>query len=346
MSSATSSRAAPLAGLGALAAIALTLLLVVALLGGHSASPCIAGSSSPAASTPAPTATPGQVLAGRVSWFGGPNDPTSGPTTASGEPVTVPGIAVFNTATLGGYWRVTFPNHRTAILRQTDIGPAPYTGRVLDVLYSALSAIGYSEHDFPTDSTIAAEYLGSSPKWAARAVGGAAPELGAAPGLPGCPGAVSTTPGPRARILANGDAAAPAGAPPQVQAMIAAGNQIIHRYYQYGGGHPNFLTAPGLDCSSAVSYVLAGGHELGATTQLNSAALTSTGLETWGTAGAGRWVTVYANAGHTFVAVAGIYMNTVPGTPHVPEGTGPRWRTDFQSSSEYGSWTVRHPEGL
>src|SRR5437764_10450517 len=44
-------------------------------------------------------------------------------------------------------------------------------------------------------------------------------------------------PGSRARILAGGVAAAPAGAPAAVQDMIAAGNRINHFPYSYGGGH-------------------------------------------------------------------------------------------------------------
>jgi hypothetical protein len=115
--------------------------------------------------------TSGTTLQGKVSWFGGPGDSTSGPTTASGLPVTQPGIAVYTTETLGGYWVVRFPNGRTAVLQQTDFGPAPWTGRVLDVLYSALPAIGYNQLNFPTDSQIAARYLGKSQKWARIAIG-------------------------------------------------------------------------------------------------------------------------------------------------------------------------------
>ncbi len=40
-----------------------------------------------------------------------------------------------------------------------------------------------------------------------------------------------TTPGAVARVLPNGLAAIPQGAPAAVQEMIAAGNQIIHYPY-------------------------------------------------------------------------------------------------------------------
>jgi hypothetical protein len=105
---------------------------------------------------------PGQKLNGKVSWFGGPKDTTSTSTTASGKPVSVPGIAVYNQSTLGGYWLVQFPNGKKLVLQQTDIGPAPWTGRVIDVTYSALPAAGYSTGNFPTDSTVHARYLGKS----------------------------------------------------------------------------------------------------------------------------------------------------------------------------------------
>lgn len=102
----------------------------------------------------------GATLTGKVSWFGGAGDPTSGPTTASGKPVSSGGIAVYNQATLGGWWAVTFPNGRTVTLQQNDIGPAPWTGRVVDVEASSLGAAGYSESNFPTNSTVKAVYLG------------------------------------------------------------------------------------------------------------------------------------------------------------------------------------------
>jgi len=96
----------------------------------------------------------------------------------------------------------------------------------------------------------------------------------------GCSAAFGTpiVPGTKARILADGVAAAPADAPAEVQAMIAAGNRINHFPYSYGGAHgdpaqtmsqtsPNPGAVPGAeenggpgyDCSSATSYVLWGG---------------------------------------------------------------------------------------
>ena len=70
--------------------------------------------------------------------------------------------------------------------------------------------------------------------------------------------------------------------------MIAAANQIIDKPYVWGGGHASF-NARGYDCSGAVSYALHGAGLL-------SSPEDSTGLESFGSRGPGRWVTVYADA--------------------------------------------------
>lgn len=163
------------AGLLALLA-AVVAVSVIAALFGQNPSPCQAPATGAPASLPAP-GTGSQALRGKVSWFGGPNDRTTGPTTASGLPVSRPGIAVYNTQTLHGFWWMRFPNGRTTILQQTDIGPAPWTGRVLDVLFSALPRSGYTERTFPTDAQIEARYLGKDRKYAAVAGALSADEL-------------------------------------------------------------------------------------------------------------------------------------------------------------------------
>ena len=112
---------------------------------------------------PSLATNPGQSVSGKVSWFGGPHDSSDSGHTASGVPTSVPGIAVYNRATLGGYWRVTAPNGKTAVLKQTDLGPADWTGRKVDVTYSALGQLGYNEGNFPTDGQVHATYLGHNP---------------------------------------------------------------------------------------------------------------------------------------------------------------------------------------
>jgi len=183
----------------------------------------------------------------------------------------------------------------------------------------------------------------------------------------GCaPVSGTTTPGAVAQILPNGLAEIPQGAPPAVQEMIAAGNQIIGYPYSYGGGHspasmrippgPNADPGaqenggPGYDCSSAVSFVLWGGG-LGQSL-LGGQVDDSWGLMGVGQPGAGQWVTIYAGTsggqGHTFIEVAGIVLDTVHGTPTAPGGTGPRWQPASEISYELasGSFVTRHPQGL
>ncbi len=98
----------------------------------------------------------GLQLSGKVSNFGGPSDPTTGDTTAMGISLAAnPGIAVYNHQTLGGYWRLTVGNV-TKVVRQVDIGPAPWTGRLFDISYNLMSDLGSPA----TDSTASAVYLG------------------------------------------------------------------------------------------------------------------------------------------------------------------------------------------
>ena len=143
-----------------------------------------------------------------------------------------------------------------------------------------------------------------------------------------------------ATINPDGTATAPAGAPAPVVQMIAAANQIIDKPYVWGGGHASF-NASGYDCSGAVSYALHGAGLL-------SSPDDSTGLESFGSSGPGRWVTVYADSSHTWVVIAGIAFDTANfGGPNIPSGSGPRWRTDPTGNlSDGGSYVVRHPAGL
>jgi cell wall-associated NlpC family hydrolase len=125
-------------------------------------------------------------------------------------------------------------------------------------------------------------------------------------------------------------ATAPAGAPPAVVAAIEAANAITDRPYRYGGGHGGFEDRA-YDCSGAVSYVLHGAGLL-------RAPRASTGLERFGLPGRGAWISVYANAGHAYLVVAGLRFDT-SGRGE----SGPRWRPEPRSGRRY---TVRHPEGL
>jgi hypothetical protein len=140
-----------------------------------------------------------------------------------------------------------------------------------------------------------------------------------------------TVHGDVAKILSDGLAAAPAGAPPAVQQAIWAGNQLIGLPYVYGGGHGSFSSS-GYDCSGTVSFALHGAALL-------SAPMDSAQFFAWGRPGNGRWVTVYTSAGHAFVEIAGIRLDT--STAGDPAGlSGPRWRPLLDATSGY---VARHP---
>ncbi len=122
----------------------------------------------------------------------------------------------------------------------------------------------------------------------------------------------------------------PAGAPAAVGQVMAAGNAIATLPYVWGGGHGSFQ-ASGYDCSGSVSYALAAAGLL-------SSPLDSTGFESWGLPGPGQWITVYANAGHAFMVVAGWRFDTVA----LAQG-GTRWS---QSMTDTSGFVARHPPGL
>lgn len=143
----------------------------------------------------------------------------------------------------------------------------------------------------------------------------------------------------KATINADGTATAPAGAPPAVQAMIAAANQIINKPYIYAGGHGRWNDS-GYDCSGAVSFALHGAGML-------SSPEDSTELESYGAPGPGTWVTIYANSNHTWIVIAGIAFDTAHYGPTTPGGTGPRWLTNPTGNLADGqSYVVRHPSAL
>jgi hypothetical protein len=134
----------------------------------------------------------------------------------------------------------------------------------------------------------------------------------------------------QATIGPDGLAIAPASAPAEVQAIIAAGNEIHDKPYKYGGGHGRWNDT-GYDCSGSMSYVF---HAAG----MLDEALDSTGFMSWGEPGKGQWVTTYANSGHSYMIVAGLRFDTSGRAD-----AGSRWQTDMRSARGY---TVRHPAGL
>ena len=135
----------------------------------------------------------------------------------------------------------------------------------------------------------------------------------------------------RTATLDNGYAVAPRTAPFFVQVAIDAGNELIGKPYRYGGGHSTF-DDNAYDCSGAVSYVL---HSIG---RMNTPA-PSCELRKYGDGGPGRWITVYASSGHSFLVVAGLRFDTGYGTG----ANGPHWLTRSRPANDF---VMRHPIGL
>jgi cell wall-associated NlpC family hydrolase len=123
----------------------------------------------------------------------------------------------------------------------------------------------------------------------------------------------------------------PTSVPEVVQKVIAGANEIADFPYVYGGGHASFIDNA-YDCSGSVSYALAAGGLL-------SSPETSGELESWGVAGPGRYITVYANAGHTYMYVDGILYDTA-GRSGVYAS---RWQVQPTDNAGY---VVRHWPGL
>jgi peptidoglycan hydrolase-like protein with peptidoglycan-binding domain len=120
------------------------------------------------------------------------------------------------------------------------------------------------------------------------------------------------------------------GSPSVVGRVIRAANRIQSMPYKYGGGHGRWKDT-GYDCSGSVSYALHGAGLL-------SSALTSGGFMSWGEAGPGRRITIYASPGHVYMIIDGRRFDTTG-----RDETGTRWQRSDRSSAGY---VVRHPPGL
>lgn len=137
-------------------------------------------------------------------------------------------------------------------------------------------------------------------------------------------------PGAKGSVTADGFAVPPASAPKVVKRVIAAGNVIAKEPYKWGGGHGSW-DDNGYDCSGSVSYALHGADLL-------DSPLVSGDFARWGDRGKGRWITIYANAEHVYMIVAGIRFDT-----SARSRTGSRWTLESRSSDGFA---ITHPEGL
>ncbi len=142
-------------------------------------------------------------------------------------------------------------------------------------------------------------------------------------------------PGSKA-VLHLGWASAPADAPLAVKQAIWAGNQLRWKPYRYGGGHKTFFDR-GYDCSGTISYVLAAAG-------LMRKPISSDEFRSFGRAGKGKWITIYARDGHTFAVIAGLRLDTTEWNETKPNRHwAPRWRATYRKPRHF---KARHPAGL
>lgn len=190
-------------------------------------------------------------------------------------------------------------------------------------------------------AAVAATFLVAAPLASAKALpGGVSARSGIAAEIPESTETPETEIGeteyetgtaPKARLVGS-RAIAPANAPAMVKRVIAAANHIRTTPYIWGGGHGRWQDS-GYDCSGAVSYALHGG-------KLLTSPLTSGSFETFGEAGPGRWITIYANASHAYMVVAGLRFDTAGDLNE----SGPRWHPTVAAAAT-GSYVARHPIG-
>jgi hypothetical protein len=241
--------------------------------------------------------------------------------------------------------RVTWGSHSAvAYKRDFGLGGGPVAGRprVIDLWWQFAGDLGIPyEHGMWSGVVRVAR----APATGAAGLLGAVLTPAAAPPDPGdCApsqlGGVPIAAGPRAQLLAGGTAAAPAGVPVAVKAIIAAGNQIVGKPYVYGAAHglPLDQIAPAYDCSSSVEHLLYGARLL----PLGYGAA-SNALESFGRPGPGRWVTLYASPDHVFMYVAGLRWDTHDAAGPDDGSTGIGWHPLVRSAAGF---VARHPVGL
>jgi cell wall-associated NlpC family hydrolase len=233
------------------------------------------------------------------------------------------------------------PSTSTTVALKPAIHLSPITARSRSVAYkgpvyqktAAGEVVPYVATS-PAESTTApvTSATGGSAVGTAASAGATPSVLAPASGAP-TPQPELLVPGSIARYV-NGYAAAPMNAPPSVQQVIWTANEIIGLPYIFGGGHGSFIS-PGYDCSGTVSFALHGGSLL-------STPMDSSELESWGSHGAGRWVAVFGNAGHAYMDVAGLRLDT-SAADDPSNQQGPRWRPLRVGNAGY---TIRHPLGL
>jgi hypothetical protein len=154
------------------------------------------------------------------------------------------------------------------------------------------------------------------------------------------------------QLLAGATCAQAATGNASAQAVFDAANALhaMHVPYNYAGGHVTPAQPgpgadgpyDGLDCSSAVSWVL---QHAG----IAVATLDSTSFMAWGDPGPGRAVTIYANPTHVFMSVkvdGRLRFFGTSGFGHPEAGTGPAWFSRPVDAGYVAGFVQRHPPGL
>jgi hypothetical protein len=126
----------------------------------------------------------------------------------------------------------------------------------------------------------------------------------------------------------------PSGGGGKLTKLIDECNRIdsLHKPYKWGGGHASFDPNGPWDCSGAVSRALHAADLLGGVPR------TSGLFMTYGDAGRGQHVTVWANLAHVLLEIDGRMW----GTSHSNPGGGAGWHPRRSTSG----FTPRHPKGL
>ena len=144
-------------------------------------------------------------------------------------------------------------------------------------------------------------------------------------------------PGTKAKVLADGTAAAPESAPAEVKKIIASGNEIAKLPYKSEGGHSTWRDT-GYDCTGSTTYALR--------TTFRAGRFPTFGYSNWQLPGPGKWVTTYASSYHVYMIVAGLRFDTsglrVAGSRWTPE---PARRAASSRATPSGSKTQTCPVG-
>jgi hypothetical protein len=297
--------------------------------------------------------------------YGGPGDPSSGEVGSSGanlleqpDSYAELGGDTFQTATaMGGLpyltpLRITWADHSAiAYKRDIGLGGGPVDGlpRVLDLWWELAGRLGIPYEDGLWSGRVrierppqagAGDLLGQTPETSATLIAATTAQQDPAVCAPAALEGVPLAAGDRAQLLPDGLAAAPGDAPPAVREIIAAGNQIVGKPYEYGSGHGLALSAiaPAYDCSSSVEHLLYGAGLLPVDYDAPSGT-----LESFGEPGPGRWITLYASADHVFMYVAGLRWDTHNAAGPDDGGTGIGWHPLIRSDAGF---VARHPVGL